>query len=97
MSPVYSTDISDDEIERWLYHSGLTAPSVEALRRHFPRWRRYLTERGVTEIPSPLSADPVDTDPSNVLCLLVRQASLVRDPAMEHNLRNLVGVRPYKR
>lgn len=96
MSQVQSAEMSDDEIEHWLYLSGLMAPSVEALRRHFPRWRRYLGERGITRIPSPFSADPADTDATNVLCLLVRQASLVRDPHSEHSLRNLTGVRPYK-
>jgi len=50
--------MSDEDIEHWLYLSGLMAPSVEALRPDFPRWRRYLGERGVTEIRSPLSADP---------------------------------------
>ena len=42
MSPVQSAEMSDDDIEHWLYLSGLMAPSVEALRPDFPRWRRYL-------------------------------------------------------
>ena len=82
MSPVQSAEMSDEDIEDWLYVSGLMAPSVEALRLDFPRWRRYLGERGVTEIPSRLSADPAHADATNVLCLLARQASLVRDPEM---------------
>jgi len=69
---------------------------VATLKRHFPRWRRYLDERGVTYIPSPLSTDPADALVTNLLSLQVRQASLVRNPEIEHNLRNLVGVRPYK-
>ena len=79
-TPVQSAEMSDEDIEHWLYLSGLMAPSVEALRPDFPRWRRYLGERGVTEIRSPLSADPAHADATSVSCLLVRQASLIRDP-----------------
>ena len=70
--------MNEDDIEHWL--SGLTAPSVAILSRHFPRWRHYLAEQGVTDIPTPLSADPVEADATNVLCMLVRQASVMRDP-----------------
>jgi hypothetical protein len=89
--------IPDDDIERWLYCSGLVAPSVDSLRPDFPRWRQQLLARGVTRIPSsPWSADDCDTLAANMLSLFVRQASSERNAGIEHNLRDLAGVRPYK-
>ena len=89
--------LSENEIERWLFQSGLCVQSVEALRPALPRWRRQLLERGVLHIPrTPWSTDGCDTLASNMLSLLVRQAALERNAAIEHNLRDLVGVRPYK-
>jgi hypothetical protein len=88
---------SNDEIEEWLYRSGLIASSVTALRPDFPRWRRQLLARGVSRIPLSLrSADGGEALATNMLSLLVRQASDERNPAIEHNLRNLVGARPFK-
>jgi hypothetical protein len=53
--------------------------------------------RDVAWIPSsPWSADPRDTLVTNMLVLFVRQASSERNARIEHNLRDLVGVRPFK-
>ncbi len=89
--------IPNDDIEHWLYCSGLITPSVDSLRSAFPRWRRQLLARDVARIPSsPWSADARDTLANNMLSLFVRQASSERNAEIEHNLRDLVGVRPYK-
>jgi hypothetical protein len=47
-------------------------------------------------IPEPFSTDPGDSLATSLLCLVVTQAALDRDSAFDHNLRNLVRVRPYK-
>ena len=74
--------------------SGLAPQSVEALRPEFPRWIRHLCRNGVVEIPdSPLTADG---HASNLLSLLIRQGSDIRDSAVEHNLRDMTRTRPYK-
>jgi hypothetical protein len=84
------------EIEHFLTQSGLTEPSLQRLRPHFPRWSRHLQEMGVTSIPSLYSTDSTDVLAMNELSLLARQAMDDRDAATEHNLRNLTGTRPYK-
>jgi hypothetical protein len=86
------TDV--EAIESYLVHSGLAPPSVDALRPEFPRWARHLRERGVTEIPdSPLT---VGAHASNLLSLLTRQGSKQRHSSIEHDLRNLTRMRPWK-
>lgn len=70
--------------------------SLTELRRHFPRWRRWLDTLGIGVIPSPLLTAPGDARAVNAMCLLVRQASEESNAAMDHHLRNLVGVRPWK-
>ena len=88
--------IRDEDIEDFLYRSGLTAPSVEALRSTFPRLKRHLAEKGFTSLPdSPLSSD---WRGANEINRFVHEHALpeVRNAAAAHNLRNLTGVRPYK-
>lgn len=51
---------------------------------------------GVTSIPSALSCEPADSRAVNLLVQFLHEAKEERDPATEHNLRNLTGVRPYK-
>jgi hypothetical protein len=80
-----------ERIESWLLASGLTAPSLAELRPQYPRWIARLREWGVDPIPAALTDDG-----SNLLLLLVRQAMPERNPSLEHDLRNLTGVRPYK-
>jgi hypothetical protein len=81
---------SDDDLVRWLYRNGLMAQSVERCKPLFPRWRRFLEENEVSSI------NPAGAHCSNLLNLLVRQAADVRIPAIEHNLRDLARIRPYK-
>jgi hypothetical protein len=89
--------IVDEDIERFLLHSGFTEPSLEAVRPYFPRWKRWIHSLGVTRIAPLLSpSGPTDDHAANLLILLAKQASLQRDQASEHHLRNLTGIRPYK-
>lgn len=74
----------------------MTAPSVEAYRRAFPRWRARLISLGVDRVPPFPAYSSADVRATNHLTLLIKQGAAVRDPAGEHNIRNLTGVRPYK-
>jgi hypothetical protein len=86
------TDV--ESVESYAVFSGLAAQSVEALRPKFPRWARYLRDHGVTRIPKwPLTAD---AHACNLLNLLIRQGSKERNASIEHDLRNLTRIRPYK-
>jgi len=87
--------LTDEDLEDFL-RPHLAAQSIEACRSAFPRWRHQLALEGIDHVPSPLSTAPSDARAVNLLCLLVRQHSDHRDAAMEHNLRNVAGVRPYK-
>jgi hypothetical protein len=71
----------------------LAEPSMIALRKHYPRWRRRLAQRGIDTVPSPLSADPRDARAINMMNLLARQASRERNARIEHHLRDLTGIR----
>lgn len=86
-----------DEIVRYLWRNGWVPQSVERVLPNLPRWERLLRSLGVTEIPrrgQPWSAGRSWAE--NHLNLLMRQASVERDPAIEHKLRNLTQIRPYK-
>jgi hypothetical protein len=87
-----------DEIEQYLWRSGLVRQSVDRLRPALPRWERLLRAEGVTSIPRlpPRSYSQAESHAHNVLNLLIHQASLLRDKSGEHHLRNLTRIRPYK-
>jgi len=87
--------VTDEALEQFL-RPFLAAQSIEACRSAFPRWRHQLALQGIDHVPSPLSTAPSDARAVNLLCLLVRQHSDHRDPMVEHNLRNVAGIRPYK-
>jgi hypothetical protein len=87
-----------DDIVRYLWRSGWVRQSVERVLPDLPRWERHLRSRGITAIP-PLpsrSSASAESRHHNELSLLMRQGSMVRDPTIEHQLRNLTGTRPYK-
>jgi hypothetical protein len=88
--------ITDAELEEFLYRSGMAPQSVEAYRPKFPRWTRHLTAAGIDHVPSPLSTSPADTMAVNELCLLARQGAKDRNASIEHNLRDVTGIRPFK-
>jgi len=89
--------IADGDLERFLFTSGHSLPSVESRRAEFPRWRRRLAEWGVESVPGNLqSQTPAECRAINLLTLLARQASEAREAPVEHYLRNLSGVRPEK-
>lgn len=87
-----------DSMVSFMLFSGLVAQSVEALLPKLGRWERQLRERGFTSVPSyPWSAASFEeVQAGNLLNLLIRQGSLDRNARIEHELRNLTGVRPYK-
>lgn len=81
-------------IERYALLSGFTAPSLDEARPEFPRMAAFMHKQGIRQIPdSPITAD---ARASTMLILLLRQGSKVRDPSIEHDLRNLTGIRPWK-
>jgi len=81
-------------IEMFAVRSGLAPQSVDALREDFDRMARHMHAKGYAEIPdSPLTGDARAV---TLLTLLIRQASELRDQAIEHHLRNITGTRPWK-
>jgi len=85
------TDV--EAIESYALHSGFTRPAILELQSKLARIARQMHKQGVTRIPShPWTAD---WQASNLLILLLRQASKVRNPKIEHDLRNLTGIRGY--
>lgn len=86
------------DIIKYMYRSGWVFQSVEAVRPKLPRWERLLRTSGVTAIPTlpSRSWSAADSRAHNMLNLLMRQASKDRDKPLEHGLRNLTRVRPYK-
>jgi len=86
------------DILHYLRRSGWVTQSVEAVLPQLPRWERHLRSRGVTAIPrlGVRSWSPAESRAHSELNLLMRQASRQRDPAFEHHLRNLTGIRSYK-
>ena len=86
------TDV--ERIERYALLSGFTGPSLEEARPEFPRMASFMHKQGIQQIPdSPFTAD---ARVSSMLILLLRQASKVRDASIEHDLRNLTRIRPWK-
>lgn len=89
-----------DDLIHYLRMSGCVPASVERLRPDLSRWVARLRRRGVTYVPSLTHATGSaidDVRAHNEINLLVRQASLNRgDRSVEHALRNLSRVRPYK-
>ncbi len=83
-----------DAIIEYMRRSGLVAQSVEAAIELLPRWEKRLRERGIEVVPRYPGQGPARAE--NELNLLIRQGAMVRDPAIEHQLRNLTRVRPHK-
>jgi len=74
--------------------SGLTEPSLAAIRPKLGHWVRRMHERGVTEIPeSPWSGDWLAVD---LATQMIRQAAGFKHDSIAHELRNLTGTRPWK-
>jgi hypothetical protein len=97
-STLAAADDVREAIIEYLRRSGWVPQSVEAVLPNVPRWERQLRVRGIDAIPrlgvpAPSAAE---ARAHNELNLLMRQASQHRDAALEHHLRNLTGVRPYK-
>jgi hypothetical protein len=92
--------VTDEElVEAYAVKSGLAPQSIDALRPDFPRWVRRLRSEGVTHTPTaPWTTSLADIRASNLLCQFIRQAAPApyRDQTIEHNLRNLAGIRPHK-
>jgi len=87
-----------DDIIHYLYRSGWVRQSVDAVGDQLPRWERRLRSPGITAIsrlPS-RSWSRKESRAHNQLNLVMRQASRERDSALEHQLRILTAVRPYK-
>ena len=78
-------------IEDYLVCSGYTEPSLVAMRPKYDRIIRRMRQRGFDDLGSDSAM--------NELALIVHQMRLpeARDPAAEHNLRNLTGVRQGRR
>ncbi len=86
-----------EDIVAYVWRQGLVRQSVERMLPEIPRWEQFLRVHGVTEIPRrghPWS--PTRSRAENLLNLLIRQSAIERDSTLEHGLRNLTGVRPYK-
>jgi hypothetical protein len=66
----------------------LATQSIDALLPRLQRWRKQLATRGIRGIDDPGASD--------WLSLFVLQASPVGNPRIEHNLRDVLGIRPYK-
>ena len=88
--------VTNEDIEHFAFRSGLTEPSLRAIRPDYRRWKRHLADRGVHRIPTPLSTAREDELAINLLSQLILQVSRERKPAVEHTLRNLTATRPYK-
>lgn len=87
-----------DALVTYMYRSGWVYQSVEKVRPDLPRWERQLRSWGVTAIP-PLpsrSWSHAESRAHNLLNLLMKQGSQVRDKSFEHYLRDLARIRPYK-
>jgi hypothetical protein len=90
--PVKPTDV-----ELYLVRSGATEPSLASMRADFPRIARQLAERRIETLPNPLSRKGRDARADDLASLFGLQASPVRNPSKEHELRNVLPeLRPYK-
>ena len=90
---VLHTNMSDD-IEAYMWRSGLVRQSVETIRPLLPRAERWLRSHGVGAVPRRPGQGPARAE--NLLNLFIRQVAQVRDSQVEHALRNLTGIRPFK-
>jgi hypothetical protein len=81
-------------IVEYMRRAGLVPQSIEAALPELPRWEGRLRKRGIEAAPRYPGQGPVRAE--NELNLLIRQGSRVRDATIEHQLRNLTGVRPPK-
>jgi len=82
-----------ERIERYALLSSFAGPSLDEARPEFPRIASFMHKQGIQQIPdSPFTADAR----ASSMSLLLRQASKVRDASIEHDLRNLTGIRPWK-
>jgi hypothetical protein len=82
-----------------LHRSGWVAQAVQAVLPELPRWERRLRDRGIMYVSHRFRHGPghgLSPKLFNELNLLMGQASTIRDPSLEHQLRNLTGVRPFK-
>lgn len=86
--------ISDEDLIGYLTRAGLVWTSIEELQPTFPRWRDFLSEKGVKSL-NPRHSDN-DAITNNLMSLLINQASSVSDSASKHHLRNMTGIRPWK-
>lgn len=84
------------DLESYILHTP-AAPSLDAMRPLFPRWRRYLRSQGVERVTL------LDTNASNIMIQLIMEAIPERNGAKEHMQRNLIALtnrkgtmRPYK-
>lgn len=66
----------------------LAAQSIDALRPQLQRWRKQLASRGIESLDALTVSD--------WLSLFALQASPVGNTRIEHNLRDVLGIRPYK-
>jgi hypothetical protein len=83
-----------ERLEHFAIMSGLAPQSVDAIRPDLPRWVRYMKKNGMTEIPdSPLAGH---SHAVNLANLLIRQKAGFKDDSIARELRNLVGIRPWK-
>lgn len=74
--------VTAEEIEHYMIHRAACVwPSVLQARPRFPRWLRHMEHEGVTSL---------DNDHGeNVLIQLILEGSAVRQPRIEHAVRNL--------
>ena len=77
-----------------MWRSGLVRQSIEAIRPLLPRGERWLQSLGIDAVPRRPGQRPARAE--NLLNLFLRQAATVRDAEVEHGLRNLTGIRPFK-
>jgi len=86
------------QMQLYLTLSFCVGQSLERVRPRLHAWATFLRTWNVTSVPRPGSplTSAADVLADDVMCLLLAQASLDRDAAREHWLRNKIGIRPYK-
>jgi hypothetical protein len=68
--------------------------SVDAALPKLDRWERRLRSLGVDTVPGRPGQGPARAE--NMLNLVIRQSARMRDSQIEHALRNLTLIRPFK-
>jgi hypothetical protein len=86
---MYDCGVIEDEyrdIEEWILRSG-AGPAIGVLRRHFPRWRRFLLAEGVDRVSRG------DAKANNLMVLLINGTALrgYQDQRALHNIRNILS------